>query len=372
MKNIGINIQISDSDYSLWANGLRQNIFILAKTLMALGSYNVFIVNTGPRTVPLGENLGWDIKKFKTVHFDEIKDDLDVYILMGTEIQPEYGYYLKRRGCRVIYYNCGNRYIIEMEEILFKGGTVRRNEEGFLDEIWMIPQMVNTNFYYMETLERVPVREIPFVWGSEFLDQARGSLPNKAEYQPAQGGKRVACFEPNLNVFKFAMYDVLIAERAYRSRPDLVKHMYITNTEAIKTQVQFVSIMKKLDIVRSGIASFEARYPMPLFLANYTDVVVAHQWENALNYAYLDALYLKYPLVHNAHLIKDAGYYYEGFNAQQGAEQLIYAMEQHDSQRDEYEERSAKTLARYQFDNPTTLDTYAQLLGKLIKSGSSF
>ena len=43
-------------------------------------------------------------------------------------------------------------------------------------------------------------------------------------------------------------------------------------------------------------------------LAQLADVVLAHQISNPLNYSYLDALYLQFPLVHNAPMIKDAGY----------------------------------------------------------------
>jgi hypothetical protein len=154
-------------------------------------------------------------------------------------------------------------------------------------------------------------------------------------------------------------------------RPELFSHMYVTNAMDLKTKERFVSIANRLDLVRNGIATFEARYQMPYFLSKHTDVVVAHQWENALNYAYLDALYLKYPLVHNAHIIKDAGYYYEGFNAQQGAEQLLFALEQHDRNLDAYEARSAVVLDRYRHDNPKSVATYAQMLSNLIRTGRS-
>ena len=128
MKTIGINIRITESDYSVWSNGLRQNIFILAQTFSLLGDYKVYIVNTGEKSIPMGPNLSWDTEKFKTVHYDDIKDDLDVYFVMGAEILTEQGYYLKKRGCRIVYYNCGNRYLIDMEDILFKGGKGKRQD----------------------------------------------------------------------------------------------------------------------------------------------------------------------------------------------------------------------------------------------------
>jgi hypothetical protein len=369
MKKIGINIRITEEDFSVWSNGVRQNIFFFAQLLMNIGKYEVFIVNASPDPVktPITDKLSWDIKKFKTVQFEDIRDDLDMYFVMGAEIVATQGHYLKQRGCKVIYYNCGNRYVIEMEEMLFKetGGVIQ--DESYLDEIWMIPQLVNSSYYYLETIHKCKVREVPFVWGTEFMDRIGAQLPDGARYSPRPGPRRVACFEPNLNVVKFAMYDVLIAERAYRMRARLFKHFYVTNAMALKGKSKFVSIMNKLDIVKTGITSFEARYMMPVFLQKYTDVVVAHQWENALNYAYLDALYLKYPLVHNATFIKDAGYYYEGFNAQQGAEQLVYAMEHHDKEIDAYEAKSAAVLRRYRNDTPELMRAYEEIIDGMLQ-----
>ena len=39
-------------------------------------------------------------------------------------------------------------------------------------------------------------------------------------------------------------------------------------------------------------------------------IIVSHQQDNALNYLYLEALYLNLPLLHNSHFIKECGYYY--------------------------------------------------------------
>ena len=66
--------------------------------------------------------------------------------------------------------------------------------------------------------------------------------------------------------------------------------------------------MNQLDIVRNNKTTFENRFPMAWFLCEHTDVVLSHQWENPLNYAYLDAVYMGYPLVHNAHLFKNGGF----------------------------------------------------------------
>jgi hypothetical protein len=163
------------------------------------------------------------------------------------------------------------------------------------------------------------------------------------------------------------MYDILIVEKVYRERPDLINHFYVTNADKIKMNPLFIDIMKMLDVVKDGIATFENRFRTPYFLDTYTDVVIAHQWENPLNYAYLEPLYLNYPLVHNAKLIKDGGYYYEGFNVDDGAKQLIYAITEHDKNIEEYKEKNKKVLNRYLPTNPKSIKTYDKMIDDLFK-----
>ena len=126
--------------------------------------------------------------------------------------------------------------------------------------------------------------------------------------------------------------------------------------------------MNHLDIVKDKVATFESRYITPWFLSEHTDVVVSHQWENPLNYAYLDTLYLGYPLVHNAHMIKDVGYYYEDNNVEQGAEMLWYALTQHDKNMDEYNFKTQKILKKYSSDNIESIETYDILIDNLFNN----
>ncbi len=41
---------------------------------------------------------------------------------------------------------------------------------------------------------------------------------------------------------------------------------------------------------------------------------LCHQWENAQNYVYYEALHAGYPLIHNSHLLDDCGYRYHNFD----------------------------------------------------------
>lgn len=358
-KLVGITIKVDSTDYSLWSAGNRLNIFFLADALMRSGNYEVCVVNLEPRKLTPKENpASWDKAKYRYVHYDEVKDALDMLIILGAEISTAIAQDLKRRGCKLVYYVAGNRYIMDMEDVLFKGGRHPKQDHSYFDEFWLIPQMVSTCEHYLSTLYGGRMRHVPFVWSPEFLDRSRGTLPNKGLYAPRKGPRRIASFEPNLNVVKYVMYDLLIAEQAFRRRPELIRLFMMTNTFQLVHNAAFMSLAMRLSMVKQKKASFEKRYLMPFFLANYTDVVLAHQWENALNYAYLDALYLGFPLVHNAHFVKDAGYYYEGFDVMQGADQLVHALAAYDDEFGMQQDRNAAVLGRYRSDSPAVVAAY--------------
>jgi hypothetical protein len=76
-------------------------------------------------------------------------------------------------------------------------------------------------------------------------------------------------------------------------------------------------------------------------------------------------MYLNYPLIHNADMIKDAGYYYEGFDVSAGFEQLNKAVHEHDANLEAYTENVETVLTRYTVYNEELIDTYRKLLDNL-------
>jgi hypothetical protein len=254
-----------------------------------------------------------------------------------------------------------------MEEVLFKDkDTKKRFYKHTPDEIWSIPQNYEPNKHYFETLYRKNCISVPFIWSPLFIDYILDTYKIKGYYTPTDNSKNISCFEPNNDVVKYAMYNILIVESSYRENPNLINHFYVTNSYKLKENKLFINIMGTLDIVKNKKITFEGRYRMPYFLDKYTDIVIAHQTYNPLNYAYLDALYLKYPLVHNASLMKDGGYYYDAFDVQKGKEQLNYALTEHDKNLEEYEEKSKIVLDRYLPTNKSSIDIYDKLIEKLL------
>jgi len=361
--NIGITISIKEND-NVWNNGITQNVINFAKLLLnSSNNYNVIIVNTSAV-----KSIEYCIENIMIKQISEVVKDLDVLFILGSQI-TDFDYdILKSKRAKIVHYSCGANYFLDAQDVLFRDlNTEKRFYNHIPDESWVIPQNYNSNKFYFETMYRTPSFKIPFIWSPIFLDYVLREYKLGGYYKPSDGAKRIACFEPNIDIVKYALYDILIVEQAYRERPELIKHFYITNSDRIKNNKFFESTMNRLDVVRNGVASFEARFRMPYFLETYTDVVISHQIENPLNYAYLDALYLNYPLVHNASLIKNVGYYYDGFDGDTAKEQLIYALESHDKNMDEYNARSKKELEKYLPTNEHNIKIYDKLIDDIVK-----
>ncbi|MBC8730945.1 DUF2827 domain-containing protein [Paraburkholderia sp. UCT2] len=365
---IGITIGLHHTGEALWNNGIKQNAVFLAEALRHCPQVaGVVLVNT--TAVPVTPALPWDLARYPTVGFEAAKDSVDVLIELGGQIDGAQTDYLKQRGARLVSYCCGFEYIHAMESVLFRrrlwGENLFVNQR--YDDIWLIPQVAHISQSYFEVLRRQTARVVPFVWSPMFLDERVAAIEHAGEYQPRSGAKRLSVMEPNINVVKFCLYPALIAELAYRERPESIAILQVTNAEAIATEsLEFITLLNQLDIVKEHKAVFLGRYDTPTFLAGNTDIVVSHQMENPLNYFYLEVCWQGYPLIHNASLCDDLGYYYRDNDASEGARRVIEAIDTHDAQASSYRERQRALIERYLPNNAQLVATYAALLDELM------
>lgn len=367
--HVGITIGLRHADETLWNNGIKQNAVFLAEALRHCPNVaSVALVNT--TAVPVTDALPWDLRRWPTVALAAAQQTrpFDVVIELGGQISAEETTALQRTGGKLVSYCCGFEYLHAMESVLFArplwGADLFINRQ--YDDIWMVPQVAGISGSYFSTLRRRPARVVPFVWDPVFLEQRAAGLTNGGRYRPHDGARRLSVMEPNLDVAKFCLYPTLIADLAYRRAPDAIALLQVVNGERMATQSQeFIALMHHLDLVRHGKAVFLGTHPTPVFLAEHTDIVVAHQWENPLNYLYLEVCWQGYPLVHNAHLCADLGYHYPQHDLDAGCERLLEAIGTHDANAGPYLERQRALIARYLPTHPAVTQAYTALLDEL-------
>ncbi len=365
---IGITIGLQTSDESLWTNGIKQNALYLAEALRHVpGVASVWLVNL--TDVPL-DQVPWDRSRWPTVAFQDGRDNLDVLLELGCGVGADGTDNLKQRGTRLVSYCCGVEYVMATQAMLFNrqmwgGHQVQINQR--YDAVWVIPQVAPTSLHFFQTLRRRAVDVVPFVWDPVFLQERSRALPHGGEYRPRPGPRRVSVMEPNSDIVKFCLYPTLIIEEAFRHAPDAIAMMQVTNTGHLaNSNPEFTGLMHHLDIVRAHKAVFLGRHDTPQFLSEMTDVMVSHQWGNPLNYFYFDVCWQGYPLVHNASLCPDLGYYYADNDVSAGCAQLLVALAHHDDTWQAYRDEQRRLIGSFLPGNPGVTQRYATLLAGLM------
>ena len=375
--NIGITIHLSIENESIWINGIKLNALYLLKALKEIG-YNVYILNASEVQTPYEGKITWDINEFPIYDYKEKANDTDLMIWLGATYSDQDILDFKSSGPnkKVVKYVCGNNYMNDAEHVIFNNpGAAGYNQE--IDEIWYVPQQEELNREYYRVLHNLPaskVRPVPFIWDPVFLDMTSQKYNNSEViekelpvpvYKPGKANeeKQLACFEPNIGIQKWHINNLLIAEDYLNSGGKFSRLNIICGDKLLHSEY-YTSVIKHTTIFNTDPIklTYLPRLMAIDALAQFADIVIAHQLSNPLNYSYLDALYLQFPLVHNAPMIKDAGYYYSGNNIGMGARQLKLAIEQHDNNITEYTERSEKVLTRYTIFNEGLLETYKQLI----------
>lgn len=324
-KNIVISFGINSKNFSIWSNGSIQNIFFLFLLLEKIENYNVYIVNFGK---PISEISCDEVFKLNEINFtdwEDIKNDVDVFIEAGITVDNSIIKELKDKGTKIIQFRTGNAYIIDSEDILFNDNCKSLNINKY-DQIWILPHHSKINKQYLEEIYKSPTYIMPFIWDSFIIDMYNEYLKLNgfySDYQNIKKPKNILIMEPNLNIIKSCLIPILISEKTYNKDNNLINKVILFNTNKIKNNNKFLSIIKSLNIYKNNILQLEDRYNTPFILSKYGDIILSHQWENELNYLYLDVLYNKYPLVHNSIYFKDTGYYYGNFNIESGSNMLI-------------------------------------------------
>jgi len=194
-----------------------------------------------------------------------------------------------------------------------------------------------------------------------------GKYKKGYKYESFKEQKTIGVMEPNINVVKYAMVPSMITEESYRGNigKEKIRSLMITNAEKLKVNHEFMGILQTFDLYKDKKITGESRYRTSFILTQHLDVLICHQILNPLNYLYLDAVFLGYPVIHNAPLCKDLGYYYEGSDTITGAKHLDYILTEHDNHLQEYHEKNDLVLQRYHADNIRLIETYDKMIDNL-------
>jgi len=377
---IGITLSLKDINESIWTNGIKLNLLYLIDVLKnSKKNYELYILNVKDIEIP--EELPSHFKDVNIRYFDDVYQEMDLIIMLGAQMKGNLlSHFKSLPNKKVVAYKCGNNYIISAEKMIFKDGfkTTEYDNEFSYDEIWYVPQQHDTNCGYFRTFHRTDALIVPFVWHYKFVKETLvevernyklGKYKKDHRYQIGKKVKSIGIMEPNINLVKFCVIPIFIAEESYRGEgKELISNVYVGSSDGLNKKQNFIQLIKSLDLFKDKKITSESRYRTPYFLSQFIDVLVCHQLLNPLNYIYLDAAYMGYPVLHNAELCKDLGYYYNGSNTEEGGKLLNYILKEHDNHIEEYDERNDKVLNRYFSENEDVVSMYDLLIENLFNN----
>tara|TARA_B100001778_G_scaffold275908_1_gene239058 strand:- start:1062 stop:2279 length:1218 start_codon:yes stop_codon:yes gene_type:complete len=280
---------------------------------------------------------------------------------------------LKERlsGKHVVQFHCGNHCIFNAEDVVFnKHNVVRLLFNSWFTESWVFSMHHFASDYY-EQLTGKPCRLMPYAWSPTLLSKYMTDNKLSIYCDPSgyDGPLTLCCFEPNLNITKTCCCPLLMMNTFYRAHPERVGRCFIFCTKHLLESRSFKDYVTFLDVCRDGKVEFYPRMAFPEIMnqmkgRKLNPVVIGHQIYNDQNYLSLEALHLGYPLVHNSPSIRNAGFFYEGWDLHEGVRQLEVVAEQfsRDDFYASYVRRSRRVLAEHHPNNATLLEQLASLL----------
>jgi len=369
---IGITLSFPKSKADLFCNGIKQNALFFFILLSNINKYDVYFI-VDKKSIE-NETFLHEMK-YKYIQYDNIEEvGFNIVFSFDFLLPQNINTLLKEIGTKHIFYNCGNLYIMDSENCLFEnkdGNYAMYTRYNYFDECWNIPQMTNTNHFYLKTLLRCnTVKEVPFIWSPELIDYERNKYKKRSER------KSIAIFEPNMSIMKWAFPSVLICENAYRdfNITDKINKVYITNITTNPESKKkfsldnFNNLVKCLDLKRDNKLTIEARHNSLYIMANFADIAVSHTWENYLNYLYFDMAWMGWPIVHNGKFCKEVGYYYDEFNYEMGGNMLKDVILNHDENADEYLLKNRLYMLKYLPTNKELKKKYEDLITSCLES----
>jgi len=383
---VGVTLYLRRGQQSLWENGIFQNCFFLLNLLQRSPAIEAaYLVNGGDGDPSeAGDFLA--LSPAPVIDMDTAMRELDIVIELSAQLNPAWANEFRGRGGRVVGMRVANDYAIDIERMVFDKPHAMLISGTPYDVIWTLPAFEHTCASYYQSAQRAPVRVMQHLWSPAIVERSMRAASLKApfSYQPStqpgtQPGSqpsprpwRLAVLEPNVCMVKTSFIPMLVADLAHRQDPKMIRNLRVFNTASLTSNPEFVNFSRSLDLVKHGIATFEGRLPVFEIMTEHADAIVSHQWENAQNYVYYEALYGGYPLIHNSELIGSCGYRYHEFDCYEGALALRQAFASHDLRLDDYRREARDFLRTLDPESEENVAAYTAALLELAPTRSEY
>jgi hypothetical protein len=372
MKNV-INIGITiNFDKNFFSNGLQQNIIFLNNLFNQIDDTCCYLLWQGSK---INEKIV-DKKlcfPYKNILLND-SIDFDLIIMMGFTFADEIVLKIKekRKKTKFVLMQCGNQFVENMNFALFE---TEKNYSPIgrinnLDQIWITPHY-EKNISYMKTYFKNPnTITVPYIWDSLFIDLLlENSIYKNKQFKFYELNiKGISIMEPNLQTTKNCILPLYIIDSFEQQYPNCLNSCNVFCGKKLAKNKYFLKLILQMDIYskRKNFLKLYKRFRILDVITKYGSIIVSHQQDNALNYLYLEALYLNLPILHNSEFIKESGYYYPENNIDIAKFQINKILKEHQKNISNYSLNSEKVINKFSYKNPDNIKIYKKILISLL------
>ena len=362
--NIGITINFDKDFYS---NGLQQNVVFLNNLFNKLENIKSFYIYEGKELDSFFIN-----KSFCFPYVDILKNDaikFDLIIMMGFTFNEVVIKKIKKKyqKTKVVLMQCGNQFIENVSYSLFdidsSHSPLQKSQE--IDQIWTLPHYKKYLPYMKTFFKNEKVKIVPYIWDSLFIDfQLENSIYKDKSVDFSQINKKsIIVMEPNFFTSKNCILPLFIVEFFEHKYPNLLDSVHLLCAKNLVENDYFMKLIIQLDIFkRKNFLKIENRTLFLDAIHKFGSILISHQQDNALNYLYLEALYLNIPLLHNSELISDYGYFYPENDIDKAFIELNKIIENHARSLKSYKRNCDQILKKFSSKNKKNIIDYKKIL----------
>jgi hypothetical protein len=356
---IGLTFRDDQSLNQTWyGSGIGQNIKFYYDLFEVMGHEPFMLVNNRIGINAFGND-------YKEVEYSELlssdSERVDIIIEVGSTVPENCKAVFKSRfNTKIILLRCGNPYTLTVESLFVSGDLSKNLFKSGQDAVWVLPHHSRA-LQLLSTIHSSPSFCVPYIWEPDFVEK-------QFKNSPAEAKPNIFVMEPNTSACKNALIPMAIIEALYRLDPEKFDKAVIFNSAHFSNKeyflYNFVDNMPSLQ-ARYGKVFFNNRKKLDEVFVK-PDILLAHQVDNELNNIYKEALYMGIPLVHNSSSYRDYGYYYPDMNVDDGVEQILNVIANHDPVKDI--EKNEEFLKGFSISNKDIQNEYTRLLSLVINA----
>ena len=304
--------------FSVFSGGGSSSVLAVAELLKLVG-HDVTLINTNG-TQDWWDDMGSLKQLFQRTNLDDIKEPFDIVFEVANTLPNKE---VRQRIAKQCIWVIRKPILLnDIECSIFPVSLSKRDIEG-LTEVWCFDHEVfDDEIQYLETLTRVPVKKVPFVWSPALVEiyKKESNVPQWIQVAVAvtQQAQKVLPWsvhicETNNSASSSCTVPLVILRETKLQKEFIFQKYRVHNAQPVENSEFFKQNVYNHCQIEDVSGELIGRQRILDFVMDPMSCILAHSRFRRIRPYYLEALWMGIPFVHNSPLLKSFGCGYENY-----------------------------------------------------------